>query len=166
MKGQPFRGCCATEGDCWKGETLEIPDFSDTFVYIQPEALFPRHSVHGCAQTSPVRSWRNTESSHATLAYRHQRTSSTLRPGFGCPRHECPGPLSPRPGLQEVASALLGMSKDEVYAEDIRSSDQTARVVGPKRATAREPDTALAALKAGKISHTRDSDTPGARWTT
>jgi hypothetical protein len=43
MKGQPFRGCCATEGECWKGETLEIPDFSDTFVYIQPEALFPRH---------------------------------------------------------------------------------------------------------------------------
>lgn len=43
MKGPPFTGCCGMEGESWKGETPEIPDFSDTFIYIQPEALFPRH---------------------------------------------------------------------------------------------------------------------------
>jgi hypothetical protein len=46
MKGRPFRGCCNTEGECWTGETPEIPDYSDTFVYIQPEALFPRHIAY------------------------------------------------------------------------------------------------------------------------
>ncbi len=46
MKGQPLRGCCATEGESWKGEALEISDFSDTFVYIQPEALFPPHFAY------------------------------------------------------------------------------------------------------------------------
>ena len=30
------------EGESWKGEALEIPDFGDTFVFIEPEALFPR----------------------------------------------------------------------------------------------------------------------------
>jgi hypothetical protein len=30
------------EGESWKGDALEIPDFGDTFAYILPEALFPR----------------------------------------------------------------------------------------------------------------------------
>ena len=43
MKGPPFTGYCGIEGESWKGEPLEIPDFDDTFIYIQPESLFPRH---------------------------------------------------------------------------------------------------------------------------
>jgi hypothetical protein len=42
MKGQPFRGCCSIDAEPWKGELPEIPDFSDTFIYVQAEALFPR----------------------------------------------------------------------------------------------------------------------------
>ena len=42
MKGPPFTGCCGMEGESWKGEAPEIPDFGDTFVFIEPEALFPR----------------------------------------------------------------------------------------------------------------------------
>jgi hypothetical protein len=30
------------EAETWKGESLEIPDFDDTFIYVQPEAVFPR----------------------------------------------------------------------------------------------------------------------------
>jgi hypothetical protein len=30
------------DGESWKGESPEIPDFGDTFIYVQPEALFPR----------------------------------------------------------------------------------------------------------------------------
>ncbi len=43
MKGQPFRGCCGMEGESWKRDALEIPDFQETLVYILPEALLPRH---------------------------------------------------------------------------------------------------------------------------
>ena len=42
MKGPPFRGCRAMEGESWKNEGLEIPDFGDTFAYILPESLVPR----------------------------------------------------------------------------------------------------------------------------
>jgi hypothetical protein len=42
MKGQPFRGCCPMDAEPWRGEVPEVPDFGDTFIYVRPEALFPR----------------------------------------------------------------------------------------------------------------------------
>jgi len=39
MKGRPFRGCCGMEGESWKGESLDIPDFEDPFLYV--EAVCP-----------------------------------------------------------------------------------------------------------------------------
>ena len=42
MKGAPFRGCCSMDGESWKGESPEMPDLGDTFIYVRPEALFPR----------------------------------------------------------------------------------------------------------------------------
>jgi hypothetical protein len=30
------------DAEPWKGELPEVPDFGDTFIYVQPEALFPR----------------------------------------------------------------------------------------------------------------------------
>lgn len=43
MKGEPFLGCCEMEGESWKGEGPELPIFGDAFLFISPEALFPRN---------------------------------------------------------------------------------------------------------------------------
>jgi hypothetical protein len=43
MKGAPFTGGCSTDAEPWKGEAPVLPDFSDTFIFVQPEALFPRN---------------------------------------------------------------------------------------------------------------------------
>jgi hypothetical protein len=42
MKGAPFRGCCSMDAEPWKGESPEMPDLGDTFIFVRPEALFPR----------------------------------------------------------------------------------------------------------------------------
>lgn len=42
MKGAPFRGRCSMYDEPWKAESPEMPDFGDTFIYVQTEALFPR----------------------------------------------------------------------------------------------------------------------------
>ncbi len=42
MKGVPFRGSCSIDAEPWKGEGPEMPDLGDTFIYVKPEALFPR----------------------------------------------------------------------------------------------------------------------------
>ena len=42
MKGAPFRGCCSMDAETCKGESLDMPDLGDTFVYVQPESLLPR----------------------------------------------------------------------------------------------------------------------------
>lgn len=42
MKGPPFKGCCSLEGESWKCEPAPTPEIDDFFVYVMPEALYPR----------------------------------------------------------------------------------------------------------------------------
>ena len=42
MKGEPFTGGCSMDAEPWRGERPEVTDFSDTFIFVKSEALFPR----------------------------------------------------------------------------------------------------------------------------